>query len=361
MNGVPDLATFGIHQVLTAASPGDAITNMAFAMRDLLRRAGPSEIFARHFDASLAHEVFPLSAYRARHARNLLIFHASIGQPEVHDFLSERAEPLVLVYHNVTPASYFEPYDMTFANLLALGRREIELLRPRVVQAIADSAYNARELERIGYRDVHVVPPVMHLDRLARVAPRESTVHHLATFEGPILLSVAQLMPHKRPDFLVKMMHRAEAHLEPPVLLLVGHHRLPRYTRAIREQIRELMVDVHLVGAVDDPDLVAMFQAATLTITASEHEGFCIPLVESMMFDTPVLARACAAVPETVADAGLLVPEDQGPMFFSEAVEEMLTNAALRDDLAARGRRRHAQLAAAAPDAAIVDALLEVV
>jgi glycosyltransferase involved in cell wall biosynthesis len=335
---------------------------MAFALRDVLRRTGPSEIFARHFEPSLSGDVLPLSSYRARHARNMLIFHASIGQPEVHDFLASRPEPIVLVYHNVTPASYFQPYDGAFAELLALGRREIELLRPRVVSAIADSAYNAQELEAVGYHDVRVVPPVMHLDRLATVAARASTLNHLATFEAPILLSVAQLMPHKRPDFLVQMMHCAETYRAlRPVLLLVGHHRLPRYTRAIREQVRELMVDVHVVGAVDDADLVAMFRAATAVVSASEHEGFCIPLVESMMFDTPIVARACAAIPETVGDAALLVPEAQGPLFFTEAVAEVLTNAALRDDLAARGRRRVEQLAASRPDAAILDALLEVV
>ena len=364
MNGAdaPDLSGVGIHQVIAAASPGDAITNMALALRDVLQRTGPSEIFARHFDPSLIGDVWPLTRYDVPHGRNVVVFHASIGQPDVHDFLAARSEPLVLVYHNVTPGAYFEPYDIAFAELLALGRREIELLRPRVVRAIAVSGFNARELEAVGYRDVRIVPPLMHLDRLANVAPRETTINHLATFEGPILLSVAQLMPHKRPDFLVAMMHCAETHRAlRPVLLLVGHQRLPRYTRAIREQVRELMVDVHLVGPVDDPDLVAMYRSATAVVTASEHEGFCIPLVEAMTFEKPILARACAAIPETVGDAALLVPESQGPVFFTEAVAELLTNDALRDHLVARGRRRRAQLVEGAPEAELLETLLEVV
>jgi glycosyltransferase involved in cell wall biosynthesis len=121
------------------------------------------------------------------------------------------------------------------------------------------------------------------------------------------------------------------------------------------------MVDVHLVGPVDDADLVAMFGAATAVVSASEHEGFCLPLVEAMMFDTPIIARACAAVPETVGDAALLVPETQGPMFYAEAVEEIMTSETLRADLVARGRRRYQELAGASPNAAMLDALLEVV
>ena len=125
----------GIHQVLVAASPGDAITNLALGNRRLLRRVGPSEIYAHHIDPALLGEVLPLTSYRPRHSHNLLMFHASIGQAQVHEFVMSRAEPLVLVYHNVTPGEYFAPYDLVFADLLELGRREVETLRPRVVGA----------------------------------------------------------------------------------------------------------------------------------------------------------------------------------------------------------------------------------
>src|ERR1700687_166610 len=92
-------AGVGIHQVLVAASPGDAITNMALGMRRLLRRVGPSEIYARHIAPSLFDDVLPIMTYRPRQpSRSVLIFHASIGQSEVHEFLTSRAEPLVLVY-----------------------------------------------------------------------------------------------------------------------------------------------------------------------------------------------------------------------------------------------------------------------
>jgi glycosyltransferase involved in cell wall biosynthesis len=353
----------GIHQICVAASPGDAITSLALDTRRLLRLVGPSEVYALHIDTALAGEVLPLSAYRARHGRNVLIFHASIGQPEVHDFLISLDEPLVLMYHNVTPGRYFEPYDPVFADLLSVGRREIERLRPRVAAAIAASNYNAAELEAMGYRGVRVVPPVVDVTRLLRVEPRESTMNHLAHLNGPIVLSVGQLMPHKRPDFLIEAMHVAETYLDMRgYLMLVGHHRLERYTRAIREQALDLnLVSVHIVGAVDEADLAAMFRSADLVVSASEHEGFCVPLVEAMTFDKPIIARGCAAVPETVGDAALLVPECEGPAFFAEATTELLANASMREMLVDAGRRRVAELEEHAPGVAIVEALLEVV
>lgn len=352
----------GIHQILVAAAPGDAITNMALGLRELLSRVVPSEIYARHVHPALASEVRELRHYRPHHTRNVLIFHASIGQPEVHQFLAERNEPLVLVYHNVTPPEFFEPYDVAFAELLALGRREVARLQPRVVRTVAASQYNARELETMGYRDVRVVPPVVDFHRLTHVVPRASTMNHLATFEGPILLSVAQLMPHKRPDFLVEMMHCAETYCAVrPVLLLVGHQHVASYARVVKEQVRELTVDVHVVGAVDDEDLAAMYRSAVAVVSASEHEGFCVPLIEAMTFDKPVIARAYAAIPETVGDAGLLLPPGPGPTLFAEAVVEIVQNEALRADLVARGRGRVDELSAASPDTEILEALLEAV
>src|ERR1700687_3689036 len=79
-------AGVGIHQVLVAASPGDAITNMALGVRRLLRRVGPSEIYARHIAPGLE-DVLPLEPYGSHQpSGSVLIFHASIGQAEVHEF-----------------------------------------------------------------------------------------------------------------------------------------------------------------------------------------------------------------------------------------------------------------------------------
>jgi glycosyltransferase involved in cell wall biosynthesis len=354
----------GIHQVLVAASPGDAITNLALGTRRLLRRIGPSEIYAHHVSPALAGEVLPLVTFPVRRGLQLpIIFHASIGQPEVHRFLTTRSEPLVLVYHNVTPGSYFEPFDPGFAELLMLGRDEVELLRPRVTRAIADSRFNACELEAMGYRNVRVVPPVVDIRRLTRSTPRESTMNHLASFNAPILVSVGQLMPHKRPDFLVEMMHVAETYLGlRGYLMLVGHQRLERYTRAVREQVQELSLSgVHFVGAVDEADLAALYRSADVVVTASEHEGFCLPLLEAMTFEKPIVARRCAAVPETVGDAALLLPDYEGPVLFAEAVGEVLAKGEVHDSLVRGGRRRVAELERRPPDAALLETLLEVV
>jgi glycosyltransferase involved in cell wall biosynthesis len=351
-----------IHQILVAASPGDAITNMAFELRDVLRRVGNSEIYARYIDPRVADDVEPLSKY-SRSGRSVLVFHASMGEPEVHALLRTQRDPIVLVYHNVTPPEYCEPYDPAFAELLELGRRELIRLRPRVAVSLAASAFNAYELEEMGYENVRVLPPLVDPYRLTRVTPNPLTENHFrANFDGPIVLSVAQLMPHKRIELLIEAMHIAATYLKSSAsLVLVGAHRLSRYSEALRRQLAELHLPrVHLVGAVPDDELAAMYGAASAVVTASEHEGFCLPLLEAMAFETPVLARACAAIPETVADAGLVIPGDSGPALFAEALGELLGNEALQVELTSRGNRRLTEFDAADHQRVFLEALLDV-
>src|SRR5207302_460266 len=162
----------GIRQVVVSASAGDAVTNAAFGFQELLQRVGPSGLFARYIDPRLDGKVFPLSVYEAcAHPDDLLIYHVSIGEPEVVQFLLGRRERLVLMYHNITPAKYFAALDPAFAGLLACGRSELELLRDRAELALAVSAYNARELEALGYEDVRVSPLPVDITTLRSVEP----------------------------------------------------------------------------------------------------------------------------------------------------------------------------------------------
>ena len=198
----------------------------------------------------------------------------------------------------------------------------------------------------MGYADVVVVPPALDGRRLRTMTPSLAALERARAIPAPLVLSVAQLLPHKRPDFLVEAMHVARAYLDfPGTLCLVGHHRLEPYAHAIRRQVSELGGGgVHLAGPVSDDDLGALYRTADVVVSASEHEGFCLPLIEAMSFGVPVVARDFAAIPETVADAGILIPPGRGPAFLAEALTELCGNTALQEDLSRRGRDRAADL-----------------
>ena len=344
-----------IHQVLVTASPGDAITNSALEVRDLLRSVGPSEVFARYIHPDLTGEVRRLDDYDRDRSdwspSDLLLFHASIGEPHVYSFISERPERLVLLYHNISPSAPFLPYDPAFAGLLEAGRRELLGLRDRAVLALADSTFNAEELLALGYRDVRVTPLIIDTRRLVATEPDPLTVELLDRIEGPVLLFVGQLLPHKRPDLLLKAFHVLVTYLLPEAhLLLVGMNRLPGYADALETFRRELNLGAaSFRGALPLDAWAAHFRRADAFVTASEHEGFLVPLVESFAFRVPTIARAHGAIPETMGGAGVLLPPEDDPVLLAEAMAEVVTDRELHRSLVERGDER---LAAFAPDLA---------
>lgn len=357
-----------IHQVLVSASPRDAITNSAFELQTLFERAGPSDIFARHIHPELAGKVHPLRSYSRRRNTNtavdLLVFHASIGEPEVLAFIMQRPEQLVLVYHNISPAESFRHFDPAFAGLLDAGRSELVPLAKRAALALAPSEFNAEELRQIGFRDVRVSPLIVDVAHMNGIEPHEQTAHHLThNIEGPVALFVGQALPHKRIDLLIAAYHSLVTYLIPEAhLIMVGANRLPRYGAALQHFIQELNLPrAWLAGAVSGEELVAFYRRADLFVTASEHEGFCVPLLESMSFGTPIVARACGAIPETLAGAGLLLPADDDPVLMAEGMAEVMTNPALSGALVRRGVERLAQFDPEQARAIFLSNILDVV
>ncbi|MGH2731405.1 MAG: glycosyltransferase family 4 protein [Actinomycetota bacterium] len=355
------------HQILVSASPGDAITNAALELRALLGQVTRSHIFARYIDPALGGEVFPLGSYPARlgvaTGKNVLLYHASIGEPHVASFLLGRPERIVLVYHNISPADSFRPYDPVFAGLLEEGRRELAGLADRVALALAVSAYNAEELRALGYRDVRVAPLIVDASRLRSVDSDAGMAGELERRKGPLILFVGQLLPHKRPDLLLQAYHVLITYLVPDAhLVLAGASRLEPYRGALEWFIRELnLFNATLMGSVSLGALVALYRRADVFVTLSEHEGFCVPLLEAMTFDVPVIARAHAAVGETLGDGGLLLPPDDDPLLAAEAMAAVTMDRELGDRLISRGRRRLAHFDPDAARATLLQHLLSLV
>lgn len=344
-----------IDQVLVSAAPGDAVTNLAMTLRQLFPAKIRSDIFALYFDQQLARDVRPLKEYAkrpgARSARDLLIFHLSIGEPDLAAFLRQRSERMAVIYHNISPAEPFRPYDPGFADLLDEGRRELVELHARTAAAFTVSAFNAEELRDAGYRDITVLPLVVDPESLGPV-PAETPVpvhpdrpgpgRPAAEECGPLIISVGQVLPHKRPDFLLEAFHILSTYLVKDArLAVIGPDRLPAYRAALQTQIDELQLErARLTGAVPRAELAEFFRTASVFATASEHEGFCVPLLEAMSFDLPILARRFAAIPETAGPAGLLLDQADGPEVAAEALATLLGDHDLRRQLVTRGRAR---------------------
>ena len=333
-----------IHQVLVGAGHTDAITNMARALREVLRTLGPSEIYARHLPPEGIEDVLPLYQFsRSGSAGQTIVFHASGGDPDVFELLDNVAERIVLIFHNIAPAELYDDVDPARAEMLRMGWRELELLRPRVCLAFADSSHNAECLKTVGYNDITVIAAGVDAYRLHRLTPDPAMWHRLShEVHGPLLMYVGQGVPHKRPEVLVQMQYLLTQHIGRfPTLAIVGPSAVLKVNAAALEQARVLRVPGCLFyGQLTDTQLAAVYRRADLFVTASMHEGLCVPILEAMAAGVPVMGRSVGALPDTVGDAGLLLPEDAGPEMFAEAVGELLDDQGLRSRMAFRGRQR---------------------
>jgi len=349
-----------VDQVLVTAAPGDAVTSMALHTRDLLREAMSSEVYALNVHPDLE-DVRPLWRMPSVVAGDrVLVYRSSIGDPEVTRILGRTHDPMVLVYHNITPGRFFSRWDPRLQQLLDWGRYELVLLRPKVVHAIADSEFNASELREVGYERITVVPVGVDPSRLLDLAPPRGG---LPPTEGTIVLAVSQLLPHKRIDLLLQTTYVLEHHLQlNATMVIVGAPRTPRYFQALRAYERHLALSrVRFVGGVSDRILAELYRRAGVFVTVSEHEGFGVPPLEAMAFGVPVLARRCGALPETVADAGLLLDADVRATGVAEGIVELLHDRHLVEAITTRGYARASSFSKRASDTQLLDVLAGVV
>ena len=344
-----------VDQVIPSFAWPDAIGTHTLALTEALRSAGiESDIyFGDCPTASVRHLGRPITDLaRGGHDRWLL-YQSSIGSP-IFDILFAWPEPILVNYHNITRTSLLDHWEPTVGLELELGRVQLRRLAERCSLAIADSEYNRRELEECGYRQTAVVPLLIDMAGRGQEPDRE-----LADFlrkqkvEGGIdLLFVGKLSPHKAPHDLVKMTAVYRRLFDDRVRLhLVGTPLGARYGEAMADYISSLGLDanVEITGPLGAAELEAYFETADAFVCASDHEGFCVPLVEAMAHGVPVVA-GCAgpygggAVPETVADAGLLL-DSKEPLRFATAVHRVVTDPELRERLRSAGRRRAADFA----------------
>jgi len=328
-----------VHQMLPNLSPGDAIGNDVLAIQKVLRSWGArSEIFASHIHERLCGQAQPVENYsRQAGPGDALIFHFSIGHP-LADELPGMPGRKILRYHNITPAHFLEGVYPAAAEQSVLGRHQLKRLTAAVELGLGVSAYNCAELVEAGCVAVAEVPILLDLEVLE--TPPDPAV--LARFHDgrPTVLHVGRLVPNKRIEDLIKSHVWLTRQVPRARLLIVGGGETNPYALGLRKLALDLGVnDVQFVGHVSNAALTACYRSASLYLCLSEHEGFCVPLVEAMHFGLPIVARAAAGVPGTLGAGGILLARPD-PVRTGELLARILGDDALRRSLGERSRAR---------------------
>lgn len=274
---------------------------------------------------------------------SIAIYHFSIGWDQGLEVLNKLNCKKVIKYHNVTPASFFEGINSDYANVCRHGRVQLdEISKSRFNLYLSDSEYNMNELiaAGAGRNNSSVVPPFHQVDRLHSV---EADLTFLDRFsDGKVnILKVGRIAPNKGHRYLIESFAAYYNNYNQQSRLLIAGRDDPAlsiYTRDLQDLIVRLNVQdsVIFTGGVTDEELKALYLISDVFLMTSEHEGFCVPLVEAMSMKIPVIAYGSSAVPDTVGEAGLIW-EKPDPALFAESIHTIASNRDLSHILGVMG------------------------
>jgi len=327
-----------IHQFHGSSSVGDAISNGLLYTRELLRSLGfESEIYCEDVEPRLSPPIRSAATFRDS-PETILLVHYSWAI-RCYDWLRGLKCRKVLVYHNITPPEFFEPKSR-FEQLSQQAYEQLAGLREAVEASLTPSAYNARALARLGFDQTEILPLLIDTESWAE-APCQARPASRPDEDCFHILFVGRLVEHKRQEDLLFVLARLRELMRRPVRLsLVGGSAGAGYLSRLQTICSELGLDgsVNFAGKVDDDALQQLYRGADVFLCLSEHEGFCVPLLEAMRWDVPVVAFGCAAISETVGEGGLLL-EDKEPRYVAGILKTLADEPGLRRELVAAGRR----------------------
>lgn len=324
-------------QLLTAAGPYDAVTNQALAHARMLERWGiEAEVVAT--------QVAPGTKGVREQTRptlgpdDLLILHYT-AYARAMDAALEGPQRTLLVYHNVTPPEFLWDWDADVAARCFVARERLRLYVGRVDAVATATAFNAADLAVAGFEGVHVVPALYELDG-SRLAEGDGA-GRAAT---PEVVFVGRLTPNKRQDDLIRAFALYRRHRAPQARLrLIGGPLGCSWAVHLEHLAAVFDVPVE-IGPLPQPQLNEAYRRASAFVCLSEHEGFCLPLLEAFHFGVPVIAYRAGAVAETTGDAAALLDDKDLPTI-AELIDLCTRDDGLRDEMIARGRRRLADFA----------------
>lgn len=330
-----------MHQLVHTLSYGDAISTEVLALQRALRALGhESEVFSINTHPRLKGAAIPYTELSGR-ANSDIILHYSLGSPLNDLYAGWNKGQRILVYHNITPARWYQSINARVAEDIERGVAELPRLCSLSDAIWADSPFNAQELRDTGY-DAQVLDLLVDPARWSG-ARNEGLYGSVLSSPGTQVLHVGRIAPNKCLEDVIKSFYFLVKYVDPDARLrLVGIDTdTELYSFSLRELANYLNIGyaVEFVGGLADDEVRSMYEASDVYLCMSEHEGFCLPLIEAMHFELPIIAYAAGAVPNTLGDAGILVTEKRHAEI-GQLLASVAAPGSLRDGLIARGRAR---------------------
>ncbi|MBQ3366901.1 MAG: glycosyltransferase [Acidaminococcaceae bacterium] len=334
-----------IIQLLPTLAYGDAVGNDALALHGCLSQKGYTTlIYAENIDPRVNKEfVKHYTELPALSEDDILLYHFSTGCEALAQVLRKCICRKVMIYHNITPREYFSEYNTDLAKLVDEGRKELRSLKDVFECCLADSEYNKQDLIREGYTCPIGVLPILIPFKDYEKLPDKGILEKYENDGITNILFTGRIAPNKKQEDVIAAFAYYHKFMNPKSrLFIVGSESgMEIYADRLRQYVKLLGVQENVVftGHIPFSQILAYYSLADVFLCMSGHEGFCVPLIEAMIFNIPVLAYRAAAVPETLGHAGIIL-DDRKPVYVAEMIQNVVGNKPLYKALAVLMQKR---------------------
>ena len=318
-----------IVQVLTSFAFGDAIGNDVCALDTALKSMGyQTEIYAEYIDKRIKKEhVFLINRLIKLEKEDIIIYHLSTGT-ELNYKVAQSKARLLIYYHNITPPEFFHEYNLRTEESCRQGLEAAEYLAKKAEYCWSVSEFNKKDLLTMGYQQkIDILPILIPFDYYKKQPNRE--IIRKYGEDGVVnLLFTGRVAPNKKHEDIIRAFYYYKKYKNPKsrLFLIGGFDKKDRYFQKLQQYIEKLGLgaeDVIFPGHIKFDEILAYYHIADVFLCMSEHEGFCVPLVEAMYFGIPILAYASTAIPDTLGKGGLLL-DKKDPIYAAEIIHRLV-------------------------------------
>lgn len=331
-------------------SEHDAIGNDAFWQHSLLAAEG-NKVFI-YADGASENLRYRLISWNeaieiVANPNALIIYHHGVFWQQGENLIRRARCRRLLKYHNITPPEFFRPYDAASTSGTERGRDQTSrfLSQGRFDYVLADSLFNIKDLENYGLSmpPSSIAAPFSQIQEFNKVRSDPVVLHQFKNQSDTLhILFVGRVVPNKGHLHLIEVLYhyieffgsKVKLHVVGSISLL-EHHYFEEIEKKIGERQIAKQIIFHQQCSLSA--IKALFQSADAFLLMSEHEGFCVPILECQHLELPIVALDRAAVSETLGPSQLLF-EDLNYDAFAVALSRVHKDDALKKQLVAQGQ-----------------------
>ncbi len=289
--------------IMYALDKHDGVSNIAIDYYKLTKSMGFDTVLTGRFvHPELASIQLPIEDCLIRDEDIVLIHYWGFSDflPRYHEMPGKK----VLVFHNITNPYFFKSNEPGWQGTAGAYAQMKEL---DFVKDVATFSRFSQVPIRNYFGDsmrYHVLPPLMDAEIKRNNPCNETLLSELKKDDRKKLLFVGRIVAHKKQDELILLLHRLDQADGPQTLLYLVGNPQTEYIENLKEIATSygLLDRIVFTGLVPEEDLVSYYRGCDLFVSMSEHEGFCIPLIDAMIYGLPVIGYAQPAVAETIGN-----------------------------------------------------------